>query len=91
MMVVTLAAIAWSALCLGLLCLGDPKRRRSAEIAAGQPHAAAIRRALAAGAGAPGILLALSGDAAGFLLWLAACAVVGWVLAVAWSRLARSL
>ena len=96
MTVFVLTAIAWSVGFLALLCLGDPKRRRTAEGGRGRGHDGASdgayrgigRQALCAAACAPGVLLAFSGDAAGFLLWLAACAVAGWIVAMAWSRAA---
>lgn len=77
MMLPTLIAIACSAILIILLCANDPKRRRSAGLADAL-QTSAIRRSFAALACLPGVVLALMGDAAAFLMWLGACASLGW-------------
>lgn len=81
MALLTLASTAFSAAVIILLCLGDPKRRRSARIA-GEGHGSNMRRLLAALAALPGILQAVSGNWAAFLIWLGGCAVGGWLVAL---------
>jgi hypothetical protein len=80
-----LAAIAISTIFLVLLCRSDPKRRRTARLAAAGPGALmrGMRVALAC---VPGLLLALSGDAAAFLIWLGGSAVAGWLIALWFGR-----
>jgi hypothetical protein len=73
-------AITLSAMPILALCLGDPKRRRalghkSPGMAPGR------RRLLAATACLPGLVCALLGDAAAFLMWLGGCALLGWGVA----------
>jgi hypothetical protein len=72
-----LPAIAVSAALIVVLCVGDPKRRRVAG-AAGWRLSTAARRSLAIAALVPGLLCALNGDAAGFLMWLGGCVLAGW-------------
>lgn len=82
-------AIAFSGLFITLLCIGDPKRRRSAYVP-GEAQSAALRRLFAAAAVAPGVACALSGDAAAFLLWLGGCGVIGWLVTLAFAGANRS-
>ncbi|HEX7858236.1 MAG TPA: hypothetical protein VF503_31525 [Sphingobium sp.] len=72
-----IACIAFSGIVIAMLCRGDPKRRRSAR-AAGAGQAVTTRRLLAVTACLPGILLALMGDAAAFLIWMGGGGVLGW-------------
>lgn len=81
----TLLAIAASALCLFALCWGDPKRRRTARIK-NPGQGKRTRRLLGVAACVPGILFAMAGDAAAFLIWLGGCAVVGWFIALGFNR-----
>src|SRR3546814_10393192 len=71
-----LTAIALSAVPILLLCIGDPKRRRSAEKNS-NGMATSRRRILTVIACVPGIVCALTGDSAAFLMWLGGCALVG--------------
>lgn len=74
------AAISVSLALITLLWHGDPKRRR----VAGLPdigHRAALRRTLLAALLLPGLIVAISGDAAAFLVWLGSCAMGGWLVA----------
>ena len=75
-----LPALAVSAALILLLCIGDPKRRRSRRIA-GQGRSAAFRKPLSAAVLLPGAYLAFAGDAAAFLIWLGGCSVLGWLVA----------
>ncbi|WP_066701359.1 hypothetical protein [Sphingobium amiense] len=84
----TLIPLALSTAFILWLSLGDPKRRRAEKLASGG-HSPALRRALALGAMLPGIAIAACGDAAAFLIWLGGCAVIGWIVALALSQLAR--
>lgn len=77
----TLAALAISIFLLLLLCVGDPKRRRTARIKGGE-QSSKIRWMLSAAACLPGLYLAGTGDAAAFLIWLGGCSVVGWFVAL---------
>ncbi len=74
-----LLATAISVLLLVALGIGDPKRRRTADLP-GAPHRTATRRILAMASLLPGVALALTGDAAAFLMWLGAVALAGWAL-----------
>jgi hypothetical protein len=74
------AAIVASFAIIVWLWQGDPKRRRVAGLPA-TAQAAAKRRLLAIGALLPGVVLALLGDSAAFLLWLGSCAMGGWLVA----------
>ena len=87
MVFVGLASIGVSAAIIVLLCLGDPKRQRSLG-RPGPAMPAARRRLLAVAACMPGLVCALLGDAAAFLMWLGGCALIGWAVA-AWLRSAR--
>src|SRR3546814_13216049 len=64
-----LTAIALSAVPILLLCIGDPKRRRTAEKNS-NGMATARRRILTVIASVPGIVCALTGDSAACLMWL---------------------
>jgi hypothetical protein len=72
-----LAAIALTTAFLIVLCLNDPKRRRTAKLP-GEGHGATTRRLLAAAACLPGIACLLLGDAAAFLVWIGGLGVAGW-------------
>lgn len=85
-----LASIAFSAGLLALLCLGDPKRRRSIKLP-GDAQGTMMRRLLTAASLLPGIVFALRGDAAACLLWLGGYAVVGWLVTLACSAWAKSV
>ena len=76
---VALLALALSALPILGLCIGDPKRRRTAGRQAGMPSGQ--RRLLLLAACIPGIACLLMGDAAAFMLWLGGSALIGWILA----------
>lgn len=88
---VAIAAVAFSAILIALLCRGDPKRRRTAH-AAGTSQSATVRRMLVAIACLPGLLIVLSGDAAAFLIWLGGSTAIGWLITLwfAWSSLKRT-
>lgn len=86
MMGMLLVASLFSAALLVLLCIGDPKRRRSARMP-GKAHGTTARRLLVIASLLPGTGYALGGDAANFLLWLGAYAVVGWLVALSFSAL----
>lgn len=73
------AAIATSFALIVWLWLGDPKRRRVAQLPA-VAAGANLRRGLAVAALLPGIVLAGLGDSAAFLVWLGSCAMGGWVV-----------
>ena len=85
MTLMPMVALAVSAILLILLCRGDPKRRRTTGVA-GEGQNVARRRLLAAGACLPGIGLALTGHAAGFMIWLGGCAVIGWLVALGFGQ-----
>ncbi|WP_336967402.1 hypothetical protein [Sphingobium aromaticiconvertens] len=72
----TLATVVFSAVPILLLCIGDPKRRRSVKKSDGM--AKGMRRLLVAIAVIPGIVCAAAGDSAAFLMWLGGCALLGW-------------
>ncbi|MFA7601644.1 MAG: hypothetical protein WCY29_01440 [Novosphingobium sp.] len=75
-----LIALVLSAISILALCAGDPKRRRTAgDMSGGMTPAR--RRSLAAVSCIPGLVCALLGDAAAFLMWLGGCALVGWACA----------
>src|SRR3546814_1930708 len=84
-----LTAIALSAVPILLLCIGDPKRRRSAEKNS-NGMATSRRRILTVIACVPGIVCALTGDSAAFLMWLGGCALVGWAAAFCFLSVGRS-
>ena len=81
MMIAPITAIAFSGVIILLLCLGDPKRRRTARLS-GREMSVATRRMLAAAACLPGLVCALIGDAAAFMMWLGGCGVLGWFVAL---------
>lgn len=75
-----LAATACSVILLILLGIGDPKRRRAAGLAGGNDQ---WRRHLyIVGVIAPGVIIALIGDAAMWLIWFGGCVVAGWLVAL---------
>ena len=74
----TFAATIGSIVFILLLALGDPKRRRAAGLSDG--HGKARRYFHVLGAAAPGLLIALTGDAAMWLIWFGGCAVGGWAV-----------
>lgn len=73
-------ALALSAIPIVMLCVGDPKRRRAIG-GKGGGMASPQRRLLVMIACIPGVICALLGDAAAFLMWLGGCALIGWALA----------
>ncbi|MBY8825285.1 hypothetical protein K7G82_23480 [Sphingomonas colocasiae] len=80
MIALALAALVVSAIPILLLCIGDPKRRRTAgDKSGGMPMGK--RRWLVAAACLPGFACAWLGDAPAFLMWLGGCALLGWALA----------
>lgn len=80
MTVTLLASGIVSAVLILLLCLHDPKRRRTLKLP-GAVYGTATRRLLAAASFAPGGFYILTGNGAAFLIWLGAYAVVGWLVA----------
>lgn len=73
-------ALLLSALAIVALCIGDPKRLRTA----GGKRVGMVprhRRKLVAVACAPGLVCLLMGNTAAFLLWLGGSALFGWALA----------
>ncbi len=83
----TLIATSISALALMALCVGDPKRNRAAGARRGS-QTKRMRQLLSGAACVPGIICALTGDAAAFLIWLGGCGVIGWSIAI-WFRHSR--
>lgn len=72
------AAILISLLSIAWLARFDPKRRRSFGLA---PRVVPVSRPIVWGlALLPGVVLALAGYAVGFVLWLAALCVFGWLV-----------
>jgi len=90
MIFLTLAATAASIAFLLLIAVGDPKRRRAAGLKEGDGRSKRSLYVLAAIL--PGLLVALSGDAAMWLVWFGVCALAGWVIALwfAKSAIAKS-
>ena len=82
--VLALLALAISAAPVFLLCLGDPKRRRTA--GEGGDPTGRNRRLLVAAACAPGLGCALLGNSAAFMLWLGGAALLGWLAASSFAR-----
>jgi hypothetical protein len=80
MTMLTFAATAASVAFILLLALGDPKRRRAAGLSDG--HGRGKRYLHVLGALLPGLLIALIGDAATWLIWFGGCAVAGWLAAL---------
>lgn len=72
-----------SLLAVAVLAWADPKRRRSAGLAALAQVGPGRRRLLIATALLPGLLLALSGDWAAVLIWQGAAAALAWLLVLA--------
>lgn len=85
MMLVPIAAIAFSAILIILLCRGDPKRRRTAGLP-GHEMRPSLRRLLAGLACLPGLLCAVLGDSAAFMIWLGGCGVIGWFVALSFGQ-----
>lgn len=75
-----LLATLMSALCLTFLAASDPKRLTGRRAAL-----SGLRRFAIALAILPGAVLAITGDWVGFLIWLGAVAVLGWMIAAAFS------
>lgn len=73
------AAIATSSALIVWLWLGDPKRRRVARLPA-VSAGGNFRRGVAVAALLPGVVLAVLGDSAAFLVWLGSCAIGGWLV-----------
>lgn len=73
-------ALCLSAILLVLLCIGDPKRRRSSRLS-GKVRSKRERWCLTATLCLPGIAFLLSGDGAAFMLWLGGTAFIGWIVA----------
>lgn len=73
-------AVAISLAIIALLWHGDPKRRRTIGLR-DKVDGTVKRRSLAAIALLPGLVLALLGDSAAFLVWFGACAIAGWLVA----------
>lgn len=89
MTMLALSCVAASWTLLLMLCLGDPKRRRALRLpSSGQGQAA--RRLTAAAACVPGLICALTGDAAALLIWLGGTGVLGWLTTIWFSRRARA-
>jgi hypothetical protein len=84
-MLLAIAALALSSALIIILCMGDPKRRRSSQ-QGGAAQGTALRRLLAFALVLPGIGLALTGDAAAFMVWLGGCAVAGWFVTLWFGR-----
>lgn len=80
MFAAALGALALSAIPMLVLCLGDPKRRRTVGDK-GSGMASSQRRLLAAAACAPGLICVILGNAAAFLMWLGGAALIGWAIA----------
>lgn len=85
MMLLPAAAIAFSAVILLLLGRGDPKRRRTARLPDGEMPVR-MRRLLGAAACLPGLVCALLGDAAAFMIWLGGAGVAGWFVALGFGQ-----
>lgn len=83
-----LVAIVLSLAIIAALWRGDPKRRRVAGLGAIAPGAN-LRRFMVVLLLLPGLVLALLGDSAAFLVWLGSCAIGGWLIAQIRPRLDR--
>lgn len=82
MIAAALGALVLTSIPMLILCLGDPKRRRTiGNQASGMPSRQ--RRLIAVVACIPGIICVILGDAAAFFVWLGGCGLIGWALA-AW-------
>jgi len=73
-------AIVMSALCLAFLAASDSKR-----LPARRAALSGLRRLAIALAILPGAALAITGGWVGFLIWLGAVAVLGWMIAAVFS------
>lgn len=89
MILTALAAIAFSAGPILLLCIHDPKRRRSTGAKSGG-MTSRQRRIFVIIACLPGVVCALMGDSAACLLWFGACALMGWAAAIVFRAIDRS-
>jgi hypothetical protein len=85
MMIQVLAAITFSTLLILALCLGDPKRRRTAR-RDDKAQSRTMRLLLVPTACLPILWFTASGDAAALLLWLGACTANGWLITMALSE-----
>lgn len=88
MFAAALSALALTSIQLLILCLGDPKRRRSSGNK-GRITTANQRRSIAVAACIPGLICAVLGHAAVFLMWLGGSALFGWALAAWFARAPR--
>ncbi len=86
MTMMILLSIAFSAALLATLCHGDPKRRRSARLQ-GAGQSVMMRRLIMAAACLPGLLWALQGNPAAFLVWLGGCGAGGWLITLCQGQL----
>lgn len=87
-MTMLILSIAFSAALLVMLCHGDPKRRRSARLQ-GAGQSVATRRLMTAAACLPGLLWALQGNPAAFLVWLGGCGAGGWFITLCQGQLRK--
>jgi len=78
-MLLTVISLTITAAALWALCLGDPKRRRTARLG-GAAHSSTARRMLVVVGLLPGAALLLAAHGAGFLIWLGGSAIFGWLL-----------
>ncbi|WP_293884258.1 hypothetical protein [Sphingomonas sp.] len=85
MIVLPVLAIAVSGLSIGVLCVGDPKRRRVGS-GRGDGQGKSVRRIAVALACLPGMILAATGDVSGFLGWVGGCSLIGWGITLAISK-----
>lgn len=88
MFATALSALALTSVQLLILCLGDPKRRRSSGNK-GRITTASQRRLLAVTASVPGVICVALGDAAALFIWLGGSALFGWALAAWFARAPR--
>jgi hypothetical protein len=79
-MTITFVAMTASVAFILLLALGDPKRRRAAGLSGG--HGRSKRYLYVLGVVLPGLPIALTGEAAMWLIWFGGCAVAGWLAAL---------
>jgi hypothetical protein len=89
MNVLAVAAIALTTALLAVLCLNDPKRRRTARLQ-GQGHRVATRRMLGMAACLPGLACLMLGDAAAFLVWIGGLGIAGWFVTLIASHRSRA-
>jgi len=75
-----LLAVLMSAFCLAFLAASDSKR-----LPERRTTVSGLRRLAIALAILPGAVLAITGDWVGFLIWLGAIAVLGWMIAAVFS------